>query len=471
MLLEILDSLFDIRPSWRDEKYDVFCHNLRQQIKLFIDNEEADSQVGKLYAVLCESTSSKKKYLAFLKQLRIILKQDVNSSLSSSMSYVLRSFYNVSMKEFCLSLLLRLVNLNDKQWIETPLSKEEFLPIVEWVYKKLEKLPSKETSRSIFRELFRLQSALSLGFDPIKQSNLPYYLFSLDYKDPNGTTHSFDNLRVGCPTIEPFMFCSGRTSLEYDALMKDYADKGERHLYINLQNRQPPWVNKTFGIHNERVRVKALEDTSQRYQESFLLVTLAKDSSFYNQDGEFEDPKWNNFEVFKGYFLSVMFSQKDSAFSFPKGFSGEDFFLNDLSYLLDELHQEVFFSEKILTLPERKDFIEIFYLRLTYYFLDKVRPKTFNLTCRDCIDRGAASNALLLFHQSQIEGYSFDKDWLLTFLSCTFVPSFFVRKRVMRPSRFKRLLAAMRRLMTYFESNKTPWSGNSIGSFSLNIKD
>lgn len=210
---------------------------------------------------------------------------------------------------------------------------------------------------------------------------------------------------------------------EFHGFLKHQEKQGHTHLYINLM--------ATHG--SEKVRTEALEQLEKDKHQTFQLVTLSKDCSFYHQKGPFEHE--NDAFAFKNTFIDQMFG-KNPAYHWPKKWDRIDTRLL-CKAAIDKVHQNHFKNGSTLDHHQRLTFIELAYTEIIEALIRKHAPTTCNISCRSCVDRGAV-NLSLLYAQTQANPEH------LT--SIALAPAILAQSRTMLSHRMERLIPALTRI-------------------------
>jgi hypothetical protein len=113
---------------------------------------------------------------------------------------------------------------------------------------------------------------------------------------------------------------------------------------------------------------------------------------------------------------------------------------------MDEIHEDVFDCEMRLSVRDRCDFIELFYTRLIEYLLIKTKATSYNLTCKDGIDRGIGACMLLYLYLYLRQGKPVDLLKYEEIEEMAFSPALLVRQREIKLSRLERMLSAFRKI-------------------------
>jgi hypothetical protein len=272
-------------------------------------------------------------------------------------------------------------------------------------------------------------------FDPLFQQNTPMELYKL-YRD----NQKMMNIRLPAPVIQEYIQKVNITE-EFKAFLRSLneGEKAQEFLMFNFQDRTS-W--------REHARAKALEDLQKitEFSENLTVVTLAKDTEFYNQETPYNTESHANVFIDN---LREHLGDEASGFYFP-----EDLYeaITDefVDQVINKVHVLFFHSKNVLTREQRLDFIEIVYFFLELKVLDIVKPDMFSFTCKDSVDIAGAANAnffafLKILNQ---EGFSeTDKEFMNLMVYGIPITT---RERVMLQDRFNRCLSAIR----VFESVK-----------------
>ena len=144
---------------------------------------------------------------------------------------------------------------------------------------KLRSLLAKFPNGPLFKvlDLIRVEQEedVHIAFDPTGQENFPSKLFNLQMQ-----SRPVAVLRMPSPTRQAFIH-KAEIIDEFRGFLRAMAGE-KRHLLINLQDRNS-W--------KEGVRCRILEGLQKRveFAPQFSILTLPKDSAFYNQSGTFAE--------------------------------------------------------------------------------------------------------------------------------------------------------------------------------------
>jgi hypothetical protein len=99
----------------------------------------------------------------------------------------------------------------------------------------------------------------------------------------------------------------------------------------------------------------------------------------------------------------------------------------------------IFKNSATLNRTERKDFIEITYLKILDVIKDKCKPSSMNITCRQGMDRGPSLMVLWMLKKGVLDDPKVAANLLLT-------PPLLIRNRSSHRSRIEKLISTAKRL-------------------------
>ena len=273
--------------------------------------------------------------------------------------------------------------------------------------------------------LFAREEELT-GFDPTLQQSLPGQLFTFE----NPEMH-ISCLRLAAP-VRQTVLGTAEVIPEFNEFLKSLQRKG-RHLLINLQNRTST---------EEHARCIALEKISS---DSFLVVTLPKDTDFYTQSGAYVE--LNDAHQFKKQLHEQIASAEQCGFYFPEGFDALKF----TDRAINAIHSLFFANKETLQHKNRLDFIEIFYLLLTIKMIEEFKPDSLSFTDKDVVDAGAAATAGLYAFLSMMNNSEIKQDFILWML---YAPAVSARWRAIESKRLNRTVSAMTLISGELEAHR-----------------
>jgi len=212
-----------------------------------------------------------------------------------------------------------------------------------------------------------------------------------------------------------------------------------KHLYINLQyNFNSPDNKDSDGV----LRSKALENADRETPQGLAVVSLDKNSNFYRQNNEYEFR--SNAEEFKNRL-------------YANCVSGEGYYwtkhIDVISWqkklldILEEVHSFYFDNRSELSCEERRDFIELAYIKVIDTLIESLQPDSVNITCHVSIDRAPSTYVLyylskLLESHEQITSAKFNELRVMLL-----APSLCCHNRPIVESRVNRFVSTAARLL------------------------
>lgn len=191
---------------------------------------------------------------------------------------------------------------------------------------------------------------------------------------------------------------------------------------------------------HESRRSARLHDLENDHSNVFV-ITLDKNLSFYNQAHQFK----NVYSVkdFKALFMEELKAQK--AFRFPRVLMEDEKFFNDeVPAILDQVQEEFFEGNLVLSHQKRGEFIDLAYCALIEKIAEKLNIEILNTSCKSTVDRGAAQLCMLHAYHNRHNQAAIDKKMVATL---TFGPVIANMNRVMIPDRFEQLKHVFRHLI------------------------
>lgn len=212
---------------------------------------------------------------------------------------------------------------------------------------------------------------------------------------------------------------------EFKGFIQHCEKHNRNHLYVNLMAK----------VGSEKMRTEALEEL-EKTSPALQLINLSKDCSFYHQNGPFASEESSR--SFKKTFLNQMFGD-NPAFHWPLSWDLETT-KAQCEEAIERVHHKYFNSSTNLSRAQRQDFIEIAYAEIVETLLQENKPVTCNISCRSCVDRGAASLSILYAKTHKLQDVP-SKETLLTI---TLAPAMLSQNRQMLSHRKSRLITALK---------------------------
>jgi hypothetical protein len=265
-------------------------------------------------------------------------------------------------------------------------------------------------------------------FDPLQQGNLPSKEWSL-----LGHELQIDCLRIACPTMQE-LINQATINPEFKTFVSTLTPK-EHLLFINYQDRTS-W--------KEHARSLAVEELARHaeFAHGLTVVTLAKDTDFYNQSGSYQEV--DRAEVFIEHFYQHL-GDEITGYYFPHDLKKE-LFPRFIKELLAQIHLTFFAEKEHLLFVERLDFIELAYHFISLKLLELLQPTHLFYSSKDGLDIGGVTSMGLITLLSIGQGKKWeeeDQDRLNTIL---FGPTLMHRERAVHPERFERLVSTIQLL-------------------------
>lgn len=212
------------------------------------------------------------------------------------------------------------------------------------------------------------------SFDPLDQGYFPSQLLTLRWNDLHVSV-----IRTPSPTYQS-VISEAKVDLEFLGYLQSLHDPlgHQKALFFNLQDRSS-W--------EEHARCKALEKlgSEEVAKKRLTLVTLSKSGSFYEQTEDFRVDV--DASLFIDQFQEQLQGGATSGFYFPEALEKEVLLFS--KKLFSTIHEVFFGKKKILTRKNRLDFIEIAYLFLELFIIEKEKPDVVLFSCKDGVDTSA----------------------------------------------------------------------------------
>jgi hypothetical protein len=283
-----------------------------------------------------------------------------------------------------------------------------------------------------------------MTFDPLMQGNLPQKVYEIQFE--NKIVHV---LSMPCPVRQKFIN-KAPIAEEFIGFLRFYATSSRplKHLLINLQDR---------GSWQEYARSLGLESLQKNaeFNNELIVATIPKNTDFYYQYGDYVNVSSAN--DFMASFLGMFSHPEEFGFFIPPQlvFDRQDLFFDRAIHWV---HHAFFGGRDELNRRDREDFIEIFYLLLVLKWIEVGQIDSISLTCKDGIDAGAASLAVLYGFI-----YRMKADFLvgeIGFLQMLlYAPALFVRERVIDLERLTRAIAVLEKIDMAIEENRLILNG------------
>ena len=272
-----------------------------------------------------------------------------------------------------------------------------------------------------------------LGFDPHTLGNLPHILFDLKFNDQKTRF-----IRTATPTIDiPNPEVSGsktRMAPEFLAFLRHCRENDKKLFYFNLQA-----ADGGTESHRSELLIKTFEE--EDLQDSIFM--LDHDTKWYSQTKVWEGA--NNAGEFKKEICNHLLNHK--SFSIPLKYKCDPAFIDRLYDLVEEIHEDVFFSVGTLNKAKRQDFLDIAFSMFIFECMIFAKPDIIMTCCKDALDR-AGVRIFILMYMMMLYTNQLDNDSKKQLMIATFAPAFLMKKQEIIEPRFKRLSRCHKRLST-----------------------
>lgn len=445
---------------WKVQKYALGLQQITKGVKFltglsigewgeFLEKESTplNNEVLELIKILLEENVDdiRSQYKNFIFRLRTILLSSIYSEqaefkvqgepydrgLDLISDICLARFQETHIYPFCEYIVFKMIRAGQRSLgvgisENNALNNEDFLAI--------KAAPRKYKAQQIAVDKYRLFGTFNRWFDPQLSSNLPFVLGDFDILGSD-SRKAVRLLRIGTPTLSDFQ---GNTSIipEFRCFIERRSHQNQKHLYISLQS------DLKGNREIEFVRNDTIKQLASSFPDCFFVVVLAQDSPFYNQTGEF-NAQICQVEDFLDAFKKQI-NQENVGFYFPERWLKDKTFQVAIDQLFT-LTLEAMFENipETLTIEERKDFIELFYVYLELFLLKYCDADSCNITCRDAIDRAGKNNSLLIRFLNIAQGYAHSPTHMRKHKVFTHAPALIVKKQAIIEERKARLMSAL----------------------------
>lgn len=288
-------------------------------------------------------------------------------------------------------------------------------------YKAIETTLSKHPSGPVFKALDLIREENGKVFDPLLlEGNVPGVEASL--KRGQETTRL---LRLPSPTTQG--------TVDHAVIHEEFKAFLEAKSFycvmINYQDRTS-WKGAA--------RVKAIEEIAReaQYHDHFTVVTLAKDTDFYNQTGVYH--ALSNAQEFIEHFTTHLLDESTGYF-FPAHLQKELFpkWTEKLFKVLEEI---IFEGEKEVSLKARLNFIALAYHLIELKVMEIENPGFLVFGSKDGLDTSATATVGFMAVLATFQGKTWEEAELFKVLTVLFGPTLLVRERGIHAEKIDRLL-------------------------------
>lgn len=294
----------------------------------------------------------------------------------------------------------------------------------------LHAIPQEEKAPLLDLGIELIRGGCNFNSDAQRRGNIPYVLFDFTLKSIDIRV-----LRLSTPTRQRYNYetftYEGKADIipEFEGFIKGLKKENKSLVYCSLQD----FVERSAG--SEKARGDAFIHFANMYPGVFHLLILAHDSAFYHQTAPFD--VINDASIFKKTFLDEM-RKKESGFFFSTHLQDFEAF----AQIFDEVHEDLFCKNTILSLNERLNFIKFYYIRIILFVLVKTKAPFLANVCKDSIDRAQIMNSILHYLLLILFQKQDSPEDLNAFYTYLHVAAFLVKKRAIN-SRKERLLSLL----------------------------
>lgn len=273
--------------------------------------------------------------------------------------------------------------------------------------------------------------------NPHPEGDIPSHLFSIfdgDHEIAFIRTHS---------TIYESLGTNGQMQVEAIPEFTNYlsalSKQNKLHLYVNYMARQG----------NDKFRTPIIEglENDPRFGSTIAVISLARNSDFYDQKNGFS--QLNNAEMFKAAFMEELFLDTSIGNYYWSNKIDLPSWQEKVVSILEEVHSQYFVNSPVMSVDERKQFIDLAYVKITEHLIALFQPDAVNLSCAITIDRGPTAFTLLYLDLLLQQNKTIDEDTLKTIATLVYGPGVLVRNRSIDPIHNQHFINAAKRLITF----------------------
>jgi hypothetical protein len=274
-----------------------------------------------------------------------------------------------------------------------------------------------------------IEERASKGFSNSKLNHFSYKSFCVTGEGQNTAL-----LHLPSPTEQVYVHKAVLTK-EFEEFVRDVVSgSGEdKLLLVNFQDRTS-W--------REFARSSCLEalNVCAEFSGKLNVITLPKNTDFYFQTSHYQDIK--RFSTFKEQLLE-QFGSGGSGFHFSKKITSY-LDVDHIQKNIDVIHSLVFKGKDNLSVQERLNFIEIFYVVLTLQLMLRENPKFMAFICKDGIDVSPCAEQTLYLAIKALTQKATSEEDLELVRSLCFSSAIMNRERGIDKKVFDRSIEALR---------------------------
>jgi hypothetical protein len=287
----------------------------------------------------------------------------------------------------------------------------------------LTEILKKHPNGPVFKALDIVREDALSFFDPLHQGNIPAkeWLFIQDNRE-------IACLRLPCPILQEIIN-KAYINEEFRNFLRALEPK-EHLLYINYQDRTS-W--------REHARSVAIEELSRHaeFAGGLTVVTMAKDTDFYNQLGLYQD--LTNAKIFIEHFQEHLSDEVTGYYFSPK--LKKALFPKIAQQLLERIHERLFNGRNELNFLERLNFIQIAYHFIELKLIELTEPTLLCFGSKDGLDISGVTSLGLVALLTASQGKKWNEKEIDRLNTLLFGPTLLQRERAIHSERFERLIS------------------------------
>ncbi len=282
------------------------------------------------------------------------------------------------------------------------------------IFNAYESAPSSLTTHTIDRALKSLNDVFGHHFCPLNSGNPPQKMLEM------GGLHV---IGMGCPTYqEGYEIGKGQPSATVDPIFIASLHNLEGpHLYISNQDHTS----------SEKVRNNPVMEIKNK---NFFAVTINKNNKLYEGDGPEKAIDYKALLV-KQFSLPIDISGCHIPNTIWPSSVTRSAILREIA---SNIHKHIFNNAENLTKEDRRLFVSLFNALIILRIMKDLKIKSFNITCKDGIDRGMNSLAFLVSLLLLLDSKLDNPDSIAVLAEILFSRAYWARKREIKSDRFHR---------------------------------
>lgn len=354
-------------------------------------------------------------------------------------------FYQLGMKNF-LELKDKCNELDIQLFQKKPSTESYLLERVDRMYSFFCAIGRNHKTTLTSQVCKSVKDHFNFGFDSIREGNPPHRLGELCIQQ--GENQKIVNcIACGSTTIEGWWLWgtsyATNNGIFYEC-MKNYKEEGKSHLFVINQDYRASdsWVWELFdrivgGVETDRIN--AIIEIANGFEKTFFPIVLSKNSDFFKQSGIFE--KQSKAKLFKEELIKQYFEHRPSVTGnfIPPHVMQKIVDLKGQSIVwVNAIHEIMFRGKLELTVKQRQVFYDLYQDILVLYMIVILNVDSYNISCKDAIDRAADSNSRLWAHTGLVHNMEREPLFRERFEIRLFSRALMVRKREINRDRFNR---------------------------------